>query len=177
MRLIGSIPCPRAQVNPMNDMRSSDEAPACLCQTLAQTALARFYAPHCGYSAVYEIDLAWFSRHKNSKRRWFIRQSFGPEFETIQLTPTQPRLWVIVGELSPGFHLVLPVWRGPPFFRVCTFKYVSVADVSSDFEIAAILDECLRRGGVDQDAMLQWQAEIREASEPQRALTGPSWGR
>jgi hypothetical protein len=160
----------------MDDTSSSPDH-ARLCQTLAQARLAQPYAPRSANSAVYESDLAWFSRHKNPKRRWSIREMIGPEFETRQISLQPPSLWALVGELSPGFHVVSPVWRGSPFFRVSTFRYVSVANVSSDAEIAMILDECFRRGGVDQDAILRWQAAIRDAGEPQSVPRGPSWGR
>jgi hypothetical protein len=66
---------------------------------------------------------------------------------------------------------------GLSFFRVYTFEHVAVANVSSDAEIAAILDECFRRGGVDQDAMQRWQAAIRDADEQEIPTPGSRWGR
>ena len=45
------------------------------------------------------------------------------------------------------------LWRGPPFFNV---------NASTDFEIAAIVAECFRLGGVDREALAKWETDKRE---------------
>jgi hypothetical protein len=147
-----------------------------LCQTLPQVKLAQLHTP-TNYGDFYEVDLAWYSSHRSPKRRLNIRRARGNEFGERVTAPFPPALWVFVNELSPGFHLVSPFWRGSPFFGVYTFKYFSVANVSSDTEIASILDECFRRGGFDQEAMSRWERQIREAIEQSEIPIGPSWGR
>jgi hypothetical protein len=71
----------------------------------------------------------------------------------------------------------MPVWRGSAFFRVSTFQGLAFAQVTSDAEIAALIDECFRRGGFDQDAMKRWEARVREVSEGKNWPTAAPWVR
>jgi hypothetical protein len=161
----------------MLETASSPDIARPLCQTLAEASLARIYAPSHANDAAYGLNLAWFSSHKNPKRRCFIRIAIGPEFEPCFIGPQPLSLWTLVLELSPGLHIVLPVWRGPPFFRVCDFKYVSVANVSSDSEISNIASECFRRGGLDEEAMSSWKSQTLGSPERSFASNEQSWGR
>jgi hypothetical protein len=174
----GSTPCQLVLIDgAMDGSHSPQSAPLRLCQTLTQAGLAHLYTPRHANDAAYECDLGFFARHKSPKRRLSFRQTMGPEFGTRYEVISPPPLWVLVNEASPGFHLALPVWRGFAFFRVCSFRYGSFANVTSDAEVAAILDECFRRGGFDQEAISRWEAQVREAGERPPPPVGPSWGR
>jgi hypothetical protein len=57
------------------------------------------------------------------------------------------------------------------------FQGLAFAQVTSDAEIAALIDECFRRGGFDQDAMKRWEARVREVSEGKNWPTAAPWVR
>jgi hypothetical protein len=116
--------------------------------TLQEAGLWRIYKPPDAYDPAYVHDCEDFATHCRPKRRLSIRARIGREFETLLSLPyseSSPTLWVLVVELSPGFHAAFPIWRGDAFFRTRIFKYAAVADVGSDSEIAMLLDECSRR--------------------------------
>ena len=118
--------------------------------TLLEAGLCRIYTPADAHDPAYTHDIEWSSTHIRPKRRLSVRAMIGREFETLLSLPysssvASPTLWVWVVELSPGFHVAFPIWRGDKFFRTYYFKYADVAEVTSDSEIAMLLAECSRR--------------------------------
>src|SRR5215203_2068773 len=92
---------------------------------------------------VYELDMERF-REARGKRRSFIRPEYPLEFGIpVDYGPHTKLVWLHVVQLSIGFHLAYPVWRGAPFFSM---------RASTDAETAAIVAECCRRGGVERIA-------------------------
>jgi hypothetical protein len=115
--------------------------------TLQDAGLWRIYTPADADDEAYEHDIEWFSMYCCPERRSSIRPRLGLE---IFMWPyagnvLSPPVWVWVIKQSPGFHVALPIWRGPRFFRTRVFKNACVADVGSDSEIAMLLYECSRR--------------------------------
>jgi hypothetical protein len=143
-------------------------------QTLVQAGLAVFHSPRDASNPAYQHDLEWFAQYECRKRRLLLRV----ESETWSFfQPSPPILWVLVTKLAPGFHLISPTWRGPPFFRISTFKQTYFANVTTDAEVAALLDEFFRRGGVDQQALEHWEARARAAGEPKNLASAAPWAR
>ena len=149
-----------------------------LCPTLAVSGLAQFRTPRHADNDAYKHDIDWFARHRSPRRRWSVREMVGDEFEPPQFVMPPPRLWVTTAEVSSGFHHVYPVWRGNAFFRTSTCRYILAADVGTDAEIAAIIDECFRRVGVDHGALARWEADKLKAQErPQFTPRANTWER
>jgi hypothetical protein len=120
--------------------------------TLQEAGLWRIYKPSDAYDPAYLHACEWFATHHRPKRHLSIRLWIAGEFGSWSPLSNSggfslTKLWICVIELSPGFHVAFPVWRGDAFFRICTFKLTAVADVSSDHEIAELLGECSCRGG------------------------------
>jgi hypothetical protein len=120
-----------------------------LYPTLQEAGLWRIYKSTDAYDSAYTHDCGWFAAHVRPKRRLSVRARIGKEFEASPLpyssNGASPTLWLCVIEVSLGFHVALPIWRGDAFFRTQMFKFGAVADVRSDSEIAVLLDECSRR--------------------------------
>lgn len=138
----------------MSSANSFDDAPMRVRDTLPQTGHCRLHTPNSARNSIYQDDLKWRTLHKRPRYRSFIRPQYIDEFETWNRRSLPPLLsWVHVIELSAGFHLTYMLWRGPPFFNV---------NASTDFEIAAIVAECFRLGGVDREALAKWETDKRE---------------
>ena len=91
------------------------------------------------------LDGDYFRRKGNSKRNYLIRQAYKPEYEWAgELS------WLLVAKLSPDTLMAMPIWCGQAFFPVSHIRLHSFADVTSDNEIAAIVEECARRLGAFQ---------------------------
>lgn len=58
-----------------------------------------------------------------------------------------PPLWVLVVKLSGGWHLRIPIWRGPEFFTT---------DLRSDAAVMLTVAECIARQWCDRDAISNW---------------------
>lgn len=67
-----------------------------------------------------------------------------------------PPLWVIVVELSPGFHMIYAFWRGQPFFALDKkdFRYAKISSGAEAFDIAMKAHE---RGRYDPN---EWRAYL-----------------
>jgi hypothetical protein len=154
----------------MNGDALSDDTPTWVSQTLPQIGHCVLYAPYDAHEKAYDLDLVWFRRNLRPKRRSHIREQHPGEFETWNFKmPIVPLLWVHVIELSAGFHLVYPLWRGHAGLNV---------NASTDNEVAAIVAEFFRRGGVDHEAISKWEAATREANMATPAVpTKKTWGR
>ncbi len=116
--------------------------------TLQEAGLWHIYKATDAYDDAYAHDIEWFSTHDRPKRRLSVRARIGREFEMLPSLPysvSSPTLWLLVVELSLGFHVTFPIWSGDAFFRTHMFKFAAVANVRSDSEIAVLLDECSRR--------------------------------
>jgi hypothetical protein len=128
-----------------------------ICPTLQEAGMWRIDTPIAADHPAFEHDYAWFAEQAFANRRLLIRTIIGSEFGGSSFnTP----MWVCVDQLATGFHRVVPVWRGEAFFRCigslptsCMVALreasVLVPDISSGGEAAVLLDECSRRGGVD----------------------------
>lgn len=111
--------------------------------TLSQFGLLKIYTTLDWLSLAYKDDVKYFRYKAKGKRTFAVRHKFLDEFESHY----RPSLWVLVIQIVSGMHAVLPIYRGrPDFFRINENNY---ADVASDAEIFAILEECNRRGGIN----------------------------
>lgn len=109
----------------------------------------RIYNSIDAYNAAYKHDCEWFAKHSRPKRRSALRTQIGREFDPRPVVSNGSKppqmLWLCIIEVCSGVHIAFPVWSGDAFFRSYTENYASVADVSSDSEIAVLLSECFRR--------------------------------
>jgi hypothetical protein len=114
-----------------------------LCPPFFRLQGMRVDAPTCNLSETYELDAAFFKTHRD--RSTLLRPAHYNEFdieigslgEWLQI----PQLHVLVTKISVGTHLVTPVYRGKAFFR----------EVTTDGEIAMIVADMCKLGGIDQD--------------------------
>ncbi len=104
------------------------------------------------HSAGFIKDRNYFIANKASRN--LIRFAEFNEFEPFNsLGYLKPPLILHVFSVSPAMHVVIPVYRGAPFFEVKG----AYANTTSDAEVSSIVEECQRRGGWDADA---WQAYL-----------------
>lgn len=137
------------------------------CPTLSQWGLVKIYTALDGNLPVYQSDISYFRYTAKGKRRCAIRLRSDEEFsEPLRAVI----LFVVVVQIAPGMHIVLPIYRGKPdFFSI--LKDTGYADVTSDAEVFRIVEECHRRGGID---LAQWNRFIDQLNNPP-VHNGPAW--
>ena len=88
------------------------------CPTIGSLILAHFSTPERHRSDIYGADGLFFATH--AERRMYLRPAFRSEYDIEEpetVTVDRPTLWVLVTQLAPGFHMILPVWRGRNFWN------------------------------------------------------------
>lgn len=110
------------------------------CPTIGTLMVAHFSRPEpqLHAPAIYEADGLFFAM--NPERRMYVREAFKNEYDfsaNDEQHAQRPTLWVLVVLMTPGHHLLLPVWRGRAFWR----------DLQTDQDVANVLYRmCLREG-------------------------------
>lgn|SRR5665213_925022 len=111
-----------------------------ITDTRTNASYWQFDTPH-SQTAAYKDDLTSF-RKLGSKRNALIRDSHA-EFEPTAGAErrTYRPLWVAVVRIAPGWHIKLPLWRGPANF---------IREQETDAEVADIVATCCALGGYDE---------------------------
>ena len=131
-----------------------------LCPPSFGLGILRIDSPTKHNREPYEQDKQFFALHKG--RSLYLRGDYRNEFDIALETEEWlrlPRLQVLVTQVSIGVHLVTPVYRGKQFFY---------DNLGSDAEVALVLVEMQRRGGMN---AAEWMAFESQWIERQRALT------
>jgi hypothetical protein len=107
----------------------------------------------------YRMDCAYFSRYKRRKfavRAWL---SECPEsFAALGDNPP-PQLHIMVIQLAPGVHLILPIYRGSAAWPVKNYG-AAYADIAEDADVVAILTHCQQVAGIDPAARAQYNGHV-----------------
>jgi hypothetical protein len=115
-----------------------------LCPPLFAVQALRVDSPTSNRADSYKCDAEFFK--KQPERRFNIRPALFNEFDVVETMNEWlqlPPLHVLVTQVVTGVHFVTPTWRGRLFY----------AEVSTDSELAMILSEMNRRGGIDRAAL------------------------
>jgi hypothetical protein len=116
--------------------------------------LARIDSPVANMPAAYAVDIDFFKQ--NSDRRICIRKvqykECDPPFEISDWMQI-PQLWVEVVRVADGFHRVTPIFRGKGFFSETH---------TTDAEVAAILIEMQKRGGIAAEEFVAFEKRMNE---------------
>jgi len=129
------------------------------CPTIGMLMVAHFSTPERHRSDIYGADELFFSTRPD--RRTYLRPAFRNEYDIDERETEnveRPMLWVLVSQLAPGRHMILPVWRGRNFWNG--------PDCSTDEGVAAILLHMCLRGGLN---LSEWMSYIYD----QRARKAP----
>ncbi len=111
---------------------------------------------------VYERDKRQFARLR--KRNAFIRIEHLDEFDwevSIRDRCKMPLLRVLVFRIAPGIHARIPVFRG---------NYPANLNVLSDAEIGIILAGMMRKGGMNYEECLTYEAQRKLELDADRAV-------
>ena len=129
-----------------------DDEYATACPTLGTLMVAHFSTPEAHRKDIYEADCQFFATHID--RRIYLRPTFRMEHD-IDERETQnierPTLWVSVTQLAPGFHMLLPVWRGRSFWNG--------PQSDSDAGVGALLLQMSLRGGLN---IAEWYSYVSD---------------
>ncbi|MES2390843.1 MAG: hypothetical protein V4555_04325 [Acidobacteriota bacterium] len=93
----------------------------------------------------YRGDGNFFRDHP--KRRVYVRNAWADEFDKhipAEHRKELPTLHVLVTQVAPGVHYVAPVFRT---------SYPFWANLTTDAEVASVVAEMCRRGGMDVEEM------------------------
>lgn len=95
-----------------------DEVYSNACPTIGALMIAHFSTPERHREDIYGADGLFFTTYPS--RRTYLRPAFPGEYD-IDENETEnverPMLWVLVSQLAPGFHNIIPVWRGKAFWN------------------------------------------------------------
>ena len=120
------------------------------CPTIGTLMIAHFSTPERHRNDIYGADGLFFATHP--ERRMYLRPAFRNEYDIDENETNnveRPMLWVLVSQLAPGFHMILPVWRGRNFWNG--------PESSTDEGIASILLQMCLRGGLN---LSEWMSYI-----------------
>lgn len=95
------------------------------------------------FGIAYQTDLSRFRYTQHGKRSNLIRLAARDEF-LAQLSGDTRCLYVWVIQRKPGTHYILPLYRGSPQIRLKKHGEFQYADVTTDDEIAEIIDHLTR---------------------------------
>ena len=127
-------------------------SPADFCPPLFLVKLARIDEPARHHTDTYGIDEDFFK--KRPKRRTMLRIAAFKEFDGWARTFPEwcrtPKLWVLVTQITPGVHCIVPVYRGEASF------FQAVQD--SDENVAYVVSEMFRRLGCQTEAAVACEA-------------------
>lgn len=118
------------------------------CPTIGALMIAHFSTPERHREDIYGADGLFFATYPS--RRTYLRPAFPSEFD-IDENVERPMLWVLVSQLSPGFHNIVPVFRGKAFW--------SGVDVDSDKGVGRVYLQMCLRGGVH---LSEWMSYIQD---------------
>ena len=112
------------------------------------------YSPGHPRNDVYREDMEKFS-NLGDDRRAFIRRRSGacevsPGGWNIELAKIMP-VWCVIVRVAPGSYLELPFWRGHAPCAV---------EPKTDSEVAAVVAECVAKGGYDHVALCEWRKAL-----------------
>ena len=134
----------------------------------------------------YDEDKKYFDEHR--KRTCFIRQSFSwsedfdfssvraempgsetPVSKVSTLFMYRPQLFILVMRLSE-VHVLVPIWRGKPFFRVSQVGRQTVANADTDATVMQLAVECERREGFDAEEWATFCESFSQALADAKAV-------
>jgi hypothetical protein len=129
--------------------------------TIGTLMAARFSTPEPEKHnpIVYEADGLFFAMHP--QRRIYLRESFRNEFDIYTNEDDyerRPKLYVVVMQIWPGHHMILPIWRGRTFW----------SNVETDKACADVIMQTCERGGLN---IAEWMSfvydqRIRKSEAP-----------
>jgi hypothetical protein len=118
--------------------------------TVGSLMIARFSTPKPDEHnpIVYEADGLFFAMHP--ERRTYLREALRNEYDIYTNEDEyerRPKLWLLVTQMWPGHHMILPVWRGRAFWNV----------IESDKAVAEAVLQMSIRGGL---SIAEWYGFI-----------------
>ena len=122
------------------------------------------HSPAMRDDASYAADCAWFRTHP--KRSATIRTGMEfAEFIVALSSNPAPQLHVLVVQLAPGFHIVMPVWRGAATWKQEHVSASAYALVADDGAVYTLVEQCVRSRGMDVFGLLAYQQHQKKAIE------------
>lgn len=118
------------------------------CPTIGALMIAHFSTPERHREDIYGADGLFFATHPSN--RMYLRPSFRNEFDIDEQetdSVERPTLWVLASQLAPGFHMLLPVWRGKAFW----------SGLETDQAVAEVLLQMCLRGGLN---LSEWMSYV-----------------
>jgi len=135
---------------------------------IGSTLLVHFSTPGRHRADIYEVDCGFFADRPT--RTIYLRPALALEYDVEASDASgveRPTLWVSVQQVAPGFHVIMPVWRG-------NHTFWSGMDANTDEGVwRAILKMCLR-GGLH---LSDWFAYISDCRARNAVGKGRSKGR
>jgi hypothetical protein len=98
--------------HPIDDEEYANAAP-----TIGTLMLAHFSTPERHSTVIYGADSLFFATFP--MRRIYLRRALRGEFDIFTSEndyQARPVLWLLVQKTSPGYHMIIPVWRGQLFW-------------------------------------------------------------
>jgi hypothetical protein len=132
-------------INPLDSDEYANAAP-----TIGTLMAAHYSSPDKHRDDLYEADTQFFSMEPD--RRTYLRPAFPLEWD-LNEDAQRPTLWCQVMRLSPGFHQIIPVWRGKAFW--------SGRDVDSDSGVGIICYACAMREGINLSEWIGYMQDCR----------------
>jgi hypothetical protein len=124
--------------------------------TVFYSGIVRIDSPARQSMLVYDHDKKFFLQ--NRKRKLYLRMRCIGEFGlSIANFNDGPHVWVLVFQLAPSIHMVMPVFVGPSLFN---------GNDSTDLDTVQILIEMERLNGIDP---FEWRAFIQSWNEYKQA--------
>ena len=112
------------------------------------------YWPGHPKNDLYREDMAKFSNLGDDRSVFIRRHSVPDEFipcgwnsELAKIIP----VWCVIVWVASGSYLELPFWRGPDPCAV---------EPNTDSEVAAVVAECVAKGGYDHVALCKWRKAL-----------------
>ena len=118
-----------------------DDEYADACPTLGTLVLAHFSTPHQHNPILYGVDGQFFATYPS--RRIYIRPALRGEFDPFTSEEDfqeRPKLWVMVSQVAPDHHMIVPVYRGSAFWNG--------ANASTDRAVIEVVIQMCLRGGL-----------------------------
>jgi hypothetical protein len=120
------------------------------CPTVGTLMLAHFSTPKKHNTIVYGADGLFFATYP--ERRIYLRQAFRGEFDIYTSESDfeqRPMLWLLVTQLTPGYHEITPRWRGHAFW----------SGMETDQAVVDVVMQMSERGGL---SLSEWYGFISD---------------
>lgn len=135
-----------------------DEEYSNACPTIGALMVAHFSTPERHRKDIYGADSLFFST--NPDNRMYLRPALPNEYD-IDIDAERPTLWILVSQLAPGHHMILPVWRGKAFW----------SGLETDQAVGEVLLKMCLRGGLN---LSEWMSYVfdqraRKSAEPKKS--------